>query len=97
VTWGHDLPPITMCEVPRGHNISPEPWPAPDAGYLLSLVAEALNALENAGITVDLAGGAVMTPRGYVMAIGDDRLGSRWQARTRLWTQLSPADESSDD
>ena len=56
-----------------------------DPARLLSSVADALNALENAGITVDLAGGAVMTPRGYVMALGDDRLGNRCQARTRLW------------
>ena len=64
---------------------------------LLSSVADALNALENAGITVDLAAGAVMTPRGYVMAVGDDRLGCKWQARTRLWTPLSPPDENDDD
>jgi hypothetical protein len=68
-----------------------------DPARLLSSVADALNALENAGITVDLAGGAVMTPRGYVMAVGDERLGSRWQARTRMWTPLSPLDESGDD
>jgi hypothetical protein len=68
-----------------------------DPARLLASVADALNALENAGITVDLAGGAVMTPRGYVMALGDDRLGSRWQARTRLWTPLQPPDDSSDD
>ena len=70
--------------------------PAPsDPARLLSAVADALNALENAGITVDLAGGAVMTPRGYVMAVGDPRLGSKWQARTRLWTPLSPQDDGS--
>jgi hypothetical protein len=68
-----------------------------DAGRLLAAVADALNALENAGITADLAAGAVMTPRGYVMAVGDDRLGSKWQARTRLWTPLSPPDDGSDD
>ena len=38
-----------------------------------------------------------MTGRGYVMAIGDDRLGSRWQARTRLWTPQSPDGSSDDD
>jgi len=70
---------------------------ATDAARLLSAVADALNALENAGMAVDLAGGAVMTPRGYVMAVGDDRLGHRWQARTRLWTPLQPADDSDDD
>jgi hypothetical protein len=35
-----------------------------DPARLLASVADALNALENAGITVDLAGGAVMTPPG---------------------------------
>lgn len=73
------------------------PLIAADAARLLSSVADALNALENAGITVDLAAGAVMTSRGYVMAVGDDRLGSKWQARTRLWTPLSPPDENGDD
>ena len=73
------------------------PLIATDAARLLSAVADALNALENAGITVDLAGGAVMTPRGYVMAIGDARLGSKWQARTRLWGTMSPEPGSSDD
>ena len=68
-----------------------------DPARLLTSVADALNALENAGITVDLAGGAVMTERGYVMAVGDARLGCRWQARTRLWTPLQPADSSDDD
>ena len=76
----------------------PQPAPlAPDAKRLLAAVADALNALENAGITVDLAAGAVMTPRGYVTALGDARLGSRWAARTRLWSPLSPADDSSDE
>ena len=70
---------------------------ASDPARLLASVADALNALEKAGITVDLAGGAVMTPRGYVMAVGDPRLGSRWAARTRLWTPQSPEDESGDD
>ena len=73
------------------------PLIATDAARLLSAVADALNALENAGITVNLAGGAVMTERGYVMALGDDRLGSRWQARTRLWTPLAPEGGSDDD
>ena len=73
------------------------PLIATDAARLLASVADALNALENAGITVDLAGGAVMTPRGYVMAVGDARLGHKWQARTRLWTPLSPEGADDDD
>ena len=85
------------------NDLAPIPPPPPpvrsvhDPARLLTVVADALNALENAGITVDLAGGAVMTERGYVMAVGDDRLGSRWQARTRLWTPLSPSDSNDDD
>ena len=70
---------------------------ASDPARLLAAAADALNALEKAGITVELACGAVMTERGYVMAIGDDRLGSKWQARARLWTPQSPLDDSSDD
>ena len=73
------------------------PLIATDATRLLSSVANALNALENAGITVDLAGGAVMTERGYVMAVGDTRLGHKWQARTRLWTPLSPDGSNDED
>ena len=73
------------------------PLIATDTTRLFASVADALNALENAGITVDLAAGAVMTPRGYVMALGDGRLGNRWQARTRLWTPLPPGDSSDDD
>lgn len=68
-----------------------------DPARLLSCVADALNALERAGITVGLAGGAVMTSRGYVMAVGDDRLGHKWQARARLWTPLQPPGDSSDE
>jgi hypothetical protein len=84
--------------MPGPARLRPPAFAAPsDPARLLAAVADALNALENAGITVDLAGGAVMTERGYVMAVGDDRLGSKWQARTRLWTPLSPPDESDDD
>ena len=72
------------------------PLIATDTTRLLAAVADALNALENAGITVDLAGGAVMTPRGYVMALGDGRLGNRWQARTRLQPPLPPGDGDED-
>jgi hypothetical protein len=84
--------------------MSPDPLARPPAfaatshpARLLASVADALNALEIAGITVELAGGAVMTHRGYVMAVGDDRIGCRWQARTRLWTPLQPPDDSGDD
>lgn len=70
---------------------------AVDAGRLLGQVAEALNACERAGITVDSPVDAVMTSHGYVIAAGDPRLGSRWAARTRLAAQFTPAQGSGDD
>jgi hypothetical protein len=92
VTWGRNLAPITMCAVPRGHNISPEP-PAPDAERLLSLVAEALTRCEQAGIAVKLKHGAVMTPLGYVLPLGD----GKWAARTLTWTEFSSTSPDNDD
>jgi len=56
----------------------------PDPARLLGAVAEALNALERAGIAADLAHGAVLTTYGYVLPAGDPRLGSRWAVRTRI-------------
>lgn len=64
-----------------------------DAGRLLSAVADALNACERAGITVDVPAGAVLTSHGYVMPVGDTRLGSRWAARTRLAAEFCPGGE----
>jgi len=55
-----------------------------DPARLLGEVADALNACERAGIMVRLAHGTVVTGHGYVLAVGDPRLGARWQARTRL-------------
>ena len=81
-----DVPlPIPMCEVPFGANVSKDPQPVPDAHTLLSSVAEALNACEVAGITVKLKHGAVMTPLGYVLPLGD----GEWAARTLTWTEFS--------
>lgn len=53
-------------------------------GRLLAAVADALNQCERAGVMVRLAHGTVVTEYGYVLAVGDPRLGARWQARTRL-------------
>lgn len=50
---------------------------------LLAAVADALNACERAGITLDLAHGAVWTRYGYVLPMGDPRLGNRWAARMK--------------
>ena len=58
--------------------------PASDASRLLAAVAEALNACERHGLAVDLEHGAALTARGYVLPVGDSRLGSRWAVRSRL-------------
>ena len=55
-----------------------------DPPSLLAAVADALNMCERHGIIVDLDHGAALTTRGYVMAVGDPRLGHRWAVRTRL-------------
>jgi hypothetical protein len=70
---------------------------ATDPATLLSSLADALNDCERNGLIVDLKAGIAMTSRGYVIPVGDDRLGHRWQARTRLWTPLSPPDDSGDE
>jgi hypothetical protein len=59
-----------------------------DAGRLLGAVAAALNALERAGVAVDLNHGAVLTTYGYVLPAGDARLGSRWAVRTRIEPEM---------
>lgn len=56
----------------------------PDAARLLGLVADALNQCERAGVPVQLTHGTVVTEHGYVLAVGDGRLGHRWQARPRI-------------
>jgi hypothetical protein len=57
---------------------------ARDAAPLLAAVADALNACERSGILVSLTEGAVTTRCGYVLAVGDARLGSRWAVRMRI-------------
>lgn len=58
--------------------------PVSDHARLLAAVAEALNACERHGLVVDLEHGAALTTRGYVLPVGDSRLGSRWAVRSRL-------------
>jgi hypothetical protein len=53
-----------------------------DPARLLGVVADALNQCERAGLVIRLAHGTVVTGHGYVLAVGDSRLGARWQART---------------
>ena len=55
-----------------------------DPARLLTAVADALNALERAGITADVDHCAVSTRHGYVIPVGDPRLGSRWAYRARV-------------
>ena len=85
--------PIPMLEVPYGANVSQDPQPAPDTEALLSAVADALTACEAAGITVKLKHGAVMTPLGYVLPLGD----GKWGARTLVWTEFSAASGDDED
>lgn len=55
-----------------------------DPARLLGAVAEALNQCERAGVTVDPDHGAVSTRYGYVIAVGDARLGGRWAVRQKI-------------
>jgi hypothetical protein len=55
-----------------------------DATSLLAAIAAALNACERSGLLVSLTEGAVTTRCGYVLAVGDPRLGSRWAPRMRI-------------
>ena len=59
---------------------------ASDAARLLAAVADALNQCERHGLAVDLEHGAMLTAQGYVLPVGDSRLGSRWAVRSRLET-----------
>jgi hypothetical protein len=65
----------------------------PDTASLLAAVADALNAVENAGIGVRLAHGAVITEHGYVFPVGPDD--APWAVRTRTLTPF-PVPEGED-
>ena len=55
-----------------------------DPSRLLSAVADALHALERAGITAEVDHWAVSTRYGHVIPVGDPRLGNRWAYRARV-------------
>jgi hypothetical protein len=55
-----------------------------DPARLLSAVADALNALERAGIAAEVDHWAVSTRYGHVIPVGDPRIGSRWAVRPRV-------------
>lgn len=59
---------------------------ASDPHRLLAAVADALNACERHGLIVDLEKDGAVTSRGYVLPVGDGRLGSRWAVRRKLPT-----------
>lgn len=66
----------------------------PDAAPLLAAVADALNACEQAGITVKLKHGAAMTRYGYVLPVGD----GQWGARTLAYSPFGvPVDDEADE
>jgi hypothetical protein len=71
--------------------VSKTPKSAPDAGPLLSTVADALTACEKAGIAVKFRHGAVWSEHGYVIQIGE----KTWAARTRAYAPfpVAPGDE----
>ncbi len=58
--------------------------PPTDPARLLAAVADSLNALERAGIATEVDHWAVSTRYGYVIPVGDPRLGSRWAYRARV-------------
>jgi len=62
----------------------------PDPSDLLGAVAGALNACEQAGITVRLKHGAVMTRNGYVLPVGDHQ----WGARTLAYSPFGPGGDA---
>jgi hypothetical protein len=69
----------------------------PDASRLLAAIADAMNAAERAGITIEHPEIALMTSHGDVLPIGDERLGTRWAARPKVLHAMSPPTEGDDD
>ena len=62
---------------------------------LLSSVAHGLNALEQNGIKVEFAHGALITDWGYVFRVGDDQ--TPWEVRTRSLTAVNNLPANHDD
>jgi hypothetical protein len=73
--------------------VTKAPKPQPDAGRLLSLVADALTQCEAGGIAVRFKHGAIFTRVGYVLQIGE----KTWAARTLDYTAFPvPAGDDED-
>jgi hypothetical protein len=68
----------------------------PDIQVLLTAVADALNACEQARLTVKLAHGAVLTPVGYVLPVYPDA-GQRFAVRTMALTEFPVPPDSGDE
>ena len=62
---------------------------------LLSSVAHGLNALEQNGIKVEFAHGALITDWGYVFRVGDEQ--TPWEVRTRSLTAVNNLPANHDD
>ena len=81
-----------------GHPVQPPAFAlASDPQRLLSSVADALNQCERHGLIVDLEKDGVITTRGYVLPVGDSRLGSRWAARMRTPADYIPEEDGRDE
>ena len=78
-----DPAPLESCRTGRLGRVPAFAAPS-DPARLLAAVADALNALERAGITADVDHCAVSTRYGHVIPVGDPRLGSRWAYRARV-------------
>lgn len=66
--------------------------PSVDAHALLTGVAAALNACDEAGLRVKLKHGIVFTRAGYVLPVGDG-----WAARTLAYTPFGQQDADDED
>ena len=78
-----DPAPLESCRQGRLGGVPAFASPT-DPARLLAAVADALNALERAGITAEVDHWAVSTRYGHVIPVGDPRLGSRWAYRARV-------------
>jgi hypothetical protein len=78
-----DPAPLESCRAGRLGGV-PAFASTTDPARLLSAVADALNALERAGITAEVDHWAVSTRYGHVIPVGDPRLGNRWAYRARV-------------
>lgn len=84
--------PAELMEPSMEPGQSPSRSRAGTASHLLAAVADALAACEQAGLKVRLRHGIVETREGYVLPVKGG-----WVARTRAWTEFSPADDGDEE